>query len=108
MIWLARLWRCRETACPVGVFTERHDVVPPRGKLITRVAARAADAVSLDDTTVSALARHLGVDGHTFWDAVELEAPAASRTRGACRAWRSSPWTNTSRSQRGSVTRTGP
>jgi transposase len=29
-----------------------------------------------DDTTVSALARHLGVDWHTLWDAVELEATA--------------------------------
>jgi hypothetical protein len=27
-----------------------------------------------DDTTVSALARHLGVDWHTAWDAVEAEA----------------------------------
>ena len=29
-----------------------------------------------DDTTVSALARHLGVDWHTLWDAVEVEATA--------------------------------
>ena len=26
------------------------------------------------DTTVSALARHLGVDWHTCWDAIEAEA----------------------------------
>ena len=30
----------------------------------------------LDDTTVSALARHLGVDWHTGWDAIEVEAKA--------------------------------
>jgi transposase len=29
-----------------------------------------------DDTTVSALARHLGVDWHTAWDAIEIEAKA--------------------------------
>jgi len=30
--------------------------------------------LTLDETTVSALARHLGVDWHTCWDAVEVEA----------------------------------
>ena len=34
------------------------------------------DALSYDETTVSALARHLGVDWHTCWDAVEDEARA--------------------------------
>jgi transposase len=34
----------------------------------------ATDALAHDDTTVSALARHLGVDWHTLWDAVEAEA----------------------------------
>jgi transposase len=74
LVWLARLWRCREPACAVGVFTERHDLVPPRAKLTTRAAAWATDALTFDDTTVSALARHLGVDWHTCWDAVEAEA----------------------------------
>jgi hypothetical protein len=32
--------------------------------------------LSCDDTTVSALARHLGVDWHTAWDAIEVEARA--------------------------------
>lgn len=74
LVWLARLWRCREPACPVGVFTERHDLVPPRAKLTTRAASWATDALTFDDTTVSALARHLGVDWHTCWDPVEAEA----------------------------------
>jgi transposase len=34
----------------------------------------AADALTHDDTTVAALARHLGVDWHTCWDAIEAEA----------------------------------
>jgi transposase len=37
--------------------------------------------LSYDDTTVSALARHLGVDWHTCWDAVEVAAKAGSVTR---------------------------
>ena len=74
LVWLARLWRCREPACPVGVFTERHDLIPPRAKLTSRAVCWATDALTVDDTTVSALARHLGVDWHTCWDAIEAEA----------------------------------
>ena len=36
----------------------------------------AVDALSYHDTTGSALARHLGVDWHTCWDAIEVEAKA--------------------------------
>jgi transposase len=74
LVWLARLWRCREPACRKGVFTEQHDLVPPRAKLTSRAARWATDALTVDDTTVSALARHLGVDWHTCWGAVEVEA----------------------------------
>ncbi len=74
LVWLARLWRCREPTCRVKVFTEQHDLVPPRAKLTSRAARWATDALTFDDTTVSALARHLGVDWHTCWDAVEAEA----------------------------------
>ena len=56
------------------MFTEQHELVPPRAKLTSRAAAWATDALTVDDTTVSALARHLGVDWHTCWDAVEAEA----------------------------------
>ena len=47
LVWLARLWRCREPACPVGVFTEQHDLVPPRAKLTSRAAAWATDALTV-------------------------------------------------------------
>ncbi|MDQ6934351.1 MAG: hypothetical protein M3130_03540 [Actinomycetota bacterium] len=74
LVWLARLWRCREPACLVKVFTEQHELVPPRAKVTSRAASWATDALTFDDTTVSALARHLGVDWHTCWDAVEADA----------------------------------
>jgi len=48
--------------------------VPPRAKLTARPTSWAADALTFDDTTVSALARRLGVDWHTCWNAVEAEA----------------------------------
>jgi transposase len=44
--------------------------------LTTRAVGWATSALSRDDTTVSALARQLGVDWHTCWDAVEVEARA--------------------------------
>jgi transposase len=44
--------------------------------LTVRAVRWATDALSCDDTTVSALARHLGVDWHTAWDAIEVEAKA--------------------------------
>src|SRR5215203_6069415 len=49
---------------------------PPRMALTVQAVRWAVDALSCDDTTVSALARHLGVDWHTCWDAVEVEAKA--------------------------------
>lgn len=65
VVGLARWWRCREPACPVAVFTELHELVPPRAKVTSRASAWATDALTVDDTTVSALARHLDVEWHT-------------------------------------------
>jgi transposase len=75
--WLVRIWRCREPACPAGTFSQAHELAPPRMALTVRAVRWAVDALSYDDTTVSALARHLGVDWHACWDAVEVEAKAA-------------------------------
>jgi transposase len=74
--WLVRIWRCREPLCPTMTFSETNGVASPRTVLTTRAVAWATSALSYDDTTVSALARHLGVDWHTAWDAVEVEAKA--------------------------------
>ncbi len=74
--WLVRIWRCREPACPTTTFSEAHDQAPPRMALTTRAVRWAVDALSYDDTTVSALARHLGLDWHTCWNAIEVGAKA--------------------------------
>jgi transposase len=74
--WLVRIWRCREPLCPTQTFTEAHDIAPSRMVLTTRAVDWATSALSWDDTTVSALARQLGVDWHTCWNAVEVEARA--------------------------------
>jgi transposase len=72
--WRKRIWRCPEAACPVGTFSEEHELAGPRAKLTRRAAVWAADALELDDTTVSALARRLGVDWHTAWAGIKVEA----------------------------------
>ena len=72
--WRKRVWRCPDPGCPVTTFSEGHDLIGPRAKLTTRAVVWATDALAHDDTTVSALARHLGVDWHTCWDAIEIEA----------------------------------
>ena len=59
--WLVRIWRCREPACPTDTFSEAHEQAPPRMALTVRAVRWAVDALSYDDTTVSALARHLVV-----------------------------------------------
>jgi transposase len=72
--WRKRIWRCREPLCTMDTFSETHDLAPPRAVLTARAVRWAVDALSQDDTTVSALARHLGVDWHTAWTAIEAEA----------------------------------
>lgn len=79
--WRKRVWRCREPQCPTDTFSESHDLAPPRAALTVRAVRWVTDALAHDDTTVSALARHLGVDWHTCWSAIEVEAEAESPTR---------------------------
>ena len=74
--WRKRVWRCREPLCSTDTFSEVHDLAPPRAVLTGRAVRWATDALTHDDTTVSALARHLGVDWHTAWSAIETEAKA--------------------------------
>jgi transposase len=72
--WRKRVWRCLEPACAIVTFTETHALAAPRALLTRRAVVWAADALSDDDTTVNALARRLGVDWHTLWDALKVEA----------------------------------
>ncbi|MBA3800102.1 MAG: transposase family protein [Geodermatophilaceae bacterium] len=66
VVWRKRVWRCAEPACATRTSSETHPLVGPRAKLTSRAVGWAVDALAHDDTTVSALARHLGVDWHTL------------------------------------------
>ena len=55
--WRKRVWRCAEPACPVGTFSEQHELIAPQARLTRRAVRWATDALAHDDTTLSALAR---------------------------------------------------
>jgi hypothetical protein len=69
--WRVRRWRCLEPDCQGGVFTEEHDLAPPRDKLTIRAAWRAVSVIARDTASVAAVARRLGVDWHTLWSAIK-------------------------------------
>lgn len=72
--WSKRLWRCAQQECPVATFSETHTFAPTRSKLTVRAVAWAAGMLRTDDTTVSAIARRLGVGWHTLWRAISAHA----------------------------------
>jgi transposase len=86
IVWLKRIWRCGEPQCPRLTWSEEHELLAPRAVLTSRAIDWATNALAHDDTTVSALARHLRVDWHTLWHAVKAEARRRTgrpeRTRG--------------------------
>jgi transposase len=86
IIWLKRVWRCAKADCSMLTWSETHPLIGPRAVLTSRAVSWATDALAHDDTTVSALARHLKVDWHTLWNAVRGEAARRvgrpERTRG--------------------------
>ena len=84
--WRKRRWCCREPLCPTGTFSEAGEgLALPRAVFTARAVPWATDALAHDDTTVSALARHPGVDWHTCWSAIEVEAKVQSLTLSGCR-----------------------
>ena len=69
--WRQRRYRCAEPACPVGGFSEDHELAPPRAKLTVRAAWWAISCIQRDTASVASVARRLGVDWHTVWEAIK-------------------------------------
>jgi transposase len=70
LVWRQRRYRCREAACGVGGFSEDHDLAGPRAKLTARAVWWAISCIQRDNASVASVARRLGVDWHTVWDAI--------------------------------------
>lgn len=84
LVWAKRRYVCREALCPGASFTEQDpSVAPPRGTLTTRAVSWAVRELRGEHASISGLARRLGVDWHTVWNAVRahLEALEADPAR---------------------------
>jgi transposase len=69
--WRQRRYRCLEPACPVGGFSEDFGLALPRAKLTVRAAWWAIGCIQRDTASVASVARRLGVDWHTVWEAIK-------------------------------------
>jgi len=89
LVWAKRLWRCPESACPTGTWSEESDAVAPRAVLTERARAEIARRVGPGEQSVARTAKSFGVGWHAgmaaVWDhgrprvdhLARLGAPAA-------------------------------
>lgn len=80
VLWRKRIWRCADPGCAVRTFSETHPLIPARAKFTARAVAWTTGALAHHDTTVSTLARHAGVDWHTWWTRSRPRRPGAQPT----------------------------
>lgn len=84
LVWVKRRWRCADSNCARGVFTEQNSAVAtPRALLTRRCIAYGIMMMRRENLSVQGLARQLGADWHTAWNAIRplLEAAAADEHR---------------------------
>lgn len=84
LVWHKRTWRCMESLCPSGVFTEQDpQVAAPRALLTTRACWWAIGQIRREHASIAGLARQLGTTWNTIWSAIRplLEAMADDQAR---------------------------
>lgn len=79
LVWHKRRWRCVESMCPRGTFTERVAAVPARARLTGRLRSELGHAVAEQRRCVSEAAEHYGVGWATVHAAYvkHVEGPLA-------------------------------
>jgi len=70
LVWLKRVWRCLEAACPQRTWSEPSAVIRARSVLTERARAECARRVGQDATDVARVAVDLGVGWGTVMRAV--------------------------------------
>ena len=70
LVWVKRVWRCHEPACPTVTWTETSDDVRPRASMTERARREACRRVGHDGHTVAAVAGDFGVGWATIMAAV--------------------------------------
>jgi len=61
IVWVKRVWRCREPACPVRTWTESSAQIRPRASLTERARVEACRRVGEDGHCVAQVAAAFGV-----------------------------------------------
>jgi hypothetical protein len=61
LVWAKRTFRCRETLCGRGSWSERSELITPRASLTERARAEICRRVGKDPDTIAEVARDLGV-----------------------------------------------
>lgn len=70
LVWVKRVWRCRESLCPVVTWTETSAAIGPRMAMTERARAEACRRVGQDVDSVAEVARSFGVSWGTVMSAV--------------------------------------
>ena len=70
LVWIKRVWRCRERRCPAVTWSERSQQIGPRASLTARARREAARRVGEDGHTVASVAAQFGVSWDTVMGAV--------------------------------------
>lgn len=70
LVWRKRIWRCADTDCEVGTWSEETDAVAPRAVLTERARAEICRRVGAEGHSVASVARALGVGWATAMTAV--------------------------------------
>ena len=84
LVWRKRTWRCEESRCPIGTWTEQHDdLARPRALLTRRACWWAIGQIRREHASVAGIARQLGTTWKTVWTSIQplLEAMADDETR---------------------------
>ncbi len=84
LVWRKRTWRCGESSCPVGTFTEQDErVAAPRALLTTRACWWVINQIRREHASIRGLARQLGTTWNTVWCSIRplLQAMAVDETR---------------------------
>jgi transposase len=70
VVWVKRVWRCKESLCPVVTWTETSAAIGARMSMTERARAEACRRVGQDVDSVSEVARSFGVGWATVMSAV--------------------------------------
>lgn len=72
LVWVKRVWRCHEPACPKATWTETAAAITARASLTERARAEACRRVGQDGRSVAAVAREFGCSWATIMAAVRV------------------------------------